>query len=349
MKNFLKNISSTKLEIWIHAILLIAYLVVMEYGLGSTFDTFNKNIIRMNFLSVPLIFYTNAFWLIPRYLKKRKWLKYFLLLILIAPLIDILRSIVTVIVFNEVEGNVLIRFAQAFFNDSSLGGGVFLGFVFSFAYRFTKDWIINLTLIEKLDAERATMELAFLKSQVDPHFLFNTLNSLYAVALEENSSATADGIAKLGTLMRYNLHDSQSEFISLRKEIEYIEKYVDLQKLRTTEKNTIQFNVEIDDTLLDQKQVIPMLLIPLVENAFKYGVSPTEETTISIQLKAEKEKLVLDVENTIIQNINPENSTGVGINNLKERLQLLYPDKHSLNSKKKGNTFQAHLKLELVE
>lgn len=349
MKKYFKNISSTKLEVWIHSILLVSYLILMEYGLGSSFDSFDKNIIRMNFLSVPLIFYTNAFWLIPRYLKKRKWLKYFLLLILIAPLIDILRSIITVMVFNEVEGSVLIRFGQAFFNDSSLGGGVFLGFLFSFAYRFTKDWILNLSLIEKLDAERASMELAFLKSQVDPHFLFNTLNSLYAVALEENSSTTADGIAKLGTLMRYNLHDSQSEYISLRKEIEYIEKYVDLQQLRTTEKNTVQFEVEIEASILDEKKIVPMLLIPLIENAFKYGVSPTEETTISIHLKIAKEKLIMDVENTIIQNIKPEHSTGVGMSNLKERLTLLYPGKHDYSHKKKGDTFEAHLQLELVE
>lgn len=318
----------------------------MEFGLGSTFDSVLKNVIRFNFIIIPIVFYLNAFWLIPAYLKPKKWLKYAFYVILVSLFIKIIKAIFFVF-FTEPDGVSSNPLIKAFFEDETLIGMVFLGFIFSFGYRFTKDWIINLTVIEKLKTEKVNMELAFLKSQIDPHFLFNTLNNLYSIALDEQSPTTADGIAKLGTLMRYNLHDSQAGTIPLRKEVEYIKKYVDLQRLRATDKNNIVFNLETEQSLLDTIEIAPLMLIPIIENAFKYGISPTEESNIFIFIKAKGNELNLDVQNTIISISNPKQSSGFGLNNLEERLSMLYPNNHLLEYSEDNNLFRASLMLKL--
>lgn len=344
---FLHIIKEHKTESFIHVILLILFFMVMESGLGSSLDSVEMNRLRMNFLAIPLIFYLNTYFLIPKFLKPKKWLTYFFIVLFISPVFDVIRTLFTMLILNDHGATLPKDFGSIFFGNNSISGGIFLGFLLSFAYRFTKDWLINLSLIEKLKTERSEMKLAFLKSQVDPHFLFNTLNSLYSIALEEKSNTTADGIAKLGTLMRYNLHDSQAETISLNKEIEYIEKYVELQRLRTTEKNSIHFEVTIDKSDLYLKKIAPMLLIPIIENAFKYGVSPTEKSEILISINLKNEALAISVENTVVAKKSDSEVSGVGIKNLKERLKLIYPNKHTFEYSAKEKTFKAHLNLEL--
>lgn len=346
-KKLINVVKENRTESFIHFILLILLFMVMESGLGSSLDTLEMNRLRMNFISLPIVFYFNAYFLIPRFLKQKKWFTYFVIFLLTSPILDLFRTLFTMLFLNDHDDNLPKGFGSIFFGNNSVSGGIFLGFAFSFAYRFTKDWLINLSFIEKLKTERSEMKLAFLKSQVDPHFLFNTLNSLYSIALEEKSNTTADGIAKLGTLMRYNLHDSQAETISLNKEIEYIEKYIDLQRLRTTEKNSINVHIQINDELLNTLMIAPMLLIPAIENAFKYGVSPTEETEISISITTKKSALMMEIENTIISNKNLEETSGVGIKNLEERLEMLYPSKHVFEYSEEKNIFTAHLTLEL--
>ena len=136
-----------------------------------------------------------------------------------------------------------------------------------------------------LEKEKSTAELNSLKQQINPHFLFNTLNSLYALGIEEKSKKTADGIAKLGTLMRYNLNDAQKELIPLSKEINYIKEYIELQELRLTNNNKLTINIL--ESGIDDYQIAPLLLIPFIENAFKYGVSATEKTKIDLKIKIE--------------------------------------------------------------
>jgi len=340
-------IKGNKTESIIHIVLLILLFMVMESGLGSNLDTLEMNRIRMNFLTIPLVFYFNAYFLIPRYLKQKKWGIYFITFLLTTPVLDLFRTLLSMLILNDHNDNLPKDFSSIYFGNDSISGGIFIGFMLSFAYRFTKDWLINLSLIEKFNTERSEMKLAFLKSQVDPHFLFNTLNSLYSIALEEKSEITADGIAKLGTLMRYNLHDSQADRISLEKEVEYIKKYLELQKLRMTEKNVITFDIDISKTDLNESYIAPMMLISMIENAFKYGVSTTEKSKISISISLKEKNLSLNVENNIVSKKDLSEESGFGSKNLKERLDLIYPDKYTLVYSIYENLFNACLKLEL--
>lgn len=199
--------------------------------------------------------------------------------------------------------------------------------------------------ITQLEKEKSNAELNTLKQQVNPHFLFNTLNSLYALSIEENGEKTADGIAKLGTLMRYNLHDAQVDKIALSKEIDYIKKYIELQELRLTDKNKV--SIQIDEIGMDKKTIAPMLLIPFIENAFKYGVSPSEDTKIDLKISLKKDTLVLQLLNTIIKNRQQKNGNGIGISNTRQRLAKLYPKKYELIVEETAEEFEVYLDINI--
>lgn len=196
--------------------------------------------------------------------------------------------------------------------------------------------------ITQLEKEKSTAELNALKQQINPHFLFNTLNSLYALGIEENSEKTADGIAKLGTLMRYNLNDAQKKFIPLSKEVEYIKKYIELQELRLTKNN--QLSVNFLGEILD-KQIAPLLLIPFIENAFKFGVSSTEKTKIDLTLTMEEGILKMHLFNTIIRNRQMPEGNGIGISNTRKRLAHLYPSQYELIIEETADEFEVHLEI----
>ena len=196
-----------------------------------------------------------------------------------------------------------------------------------------------------LEKEKAASELNALKQQVNPHFLFNTLNSLYALGIEEKGEKTADGIAKLGTLMRYNLNDAQKEFISLGKEIDYIKKYIELQELRLTPNNKLHVNIA--ETNLENYQIAPLLLIPFIENAFKFGLSSRGQTKIDLKIKVENHQLVLHLFNTIIKNRQEKDGNGIGISNTRKRLAKLYPQKYELIIEETADEFEVHLEIKL--
>ena len=216
----------------------------------------------------------------------------------------------------------------------------------SFAYRFIKDWIINERVKEKLVSEKLSMELALLRSQVNPHFLFNTLNNIYALALEEKAVGTADTIATLGNLMRYSLHDAQADFITLRKEIDYVEQYVTMQRLRLTENTHLKMSVEADEPGSTHATIAPMILMPFIENAFKYGVSITHESRISIRISISENGLLLRVENTV-HHRDASEAGGFGLANVRHRLALLYPDQHQLVYGTEGEVYKVRLELHL--
>jgi len=198
-----------------------------------------------------------------------------------------------------------------------------------------------------LEKEKSANELNALKQQINPHFLFNTLNSLYALGIEENGEKTADGIAKLGTLMRYNLNDAQKEFISLAKEIDYIKKYIELQELRLTPNNELRINIVQDK--IDHYKIAPLLLIPFIENAFKYGVSAREKTKIDLKISIENNQLVLHLFNTIIKNRPEKDGNGIGISNTRKRLAKLYPQQYELIIEETPSEFEVHLEVPLLQ
>lgn len=176
-------------------------------------------------------------------------------------------------------------------------------------------------------------ELSTLRSQINPHFLFNALNTLYAVAMKENSEKTADGIQKLGDMMRFMLHENNQERIPLSKEIEYLHNFLDLQRMRLDESHDIEIRVNIQDAI-QEIYIAPMLLNPFVENAFKHGISFRNPSWIYITLTQDATKLYFKAHNSIHQKAagDPEKDhSGIGLENVKKRLELLYPNRHTLD------------------
>ena len=302
------------------------------------------------FVYLPAFFYLNTFYLIPVLLQQKKWATYAGLVASITVAWVFLDTGITCAI-KAVIGTSFTLASELNVKFRAMAGGLPLILLLSFGYRFSVDWLDNLGHIEKLKAEKSTMELAFLKSQVDPHFLFNTLNGLYGLALEEGSDKTADGIAKLGTLMRYTLHDAAAALISLDKEIDYIRKYVALQEIRMGDRGTVKIEVDIDEERAQQVRIAPMLLISLIENAFKHGVAPGCRNEIDIYLKLTADALMLEVTNAIpeLPPAGKEGVGGVGLKNLQQRLVLLYPEKHRLvfGTADTANTFRATLEIEL--
>lgn len=179
---------------------------------------------------------------------------------------------------------------------------------------------------EELELERKKAELALYKARINPHFLFNTLNSLYGLLLMQ-SDKTVETMERFINLVKYMYAASDKDYITVSEESEYIEEYIGLQKLRLSEMAKLSFttNLESPDML-----VPPMLLITFVENAFKYGVSPDEPYTISASLESTSELIHFCIENTIAS-ISPWSSHKSGIDNCRRRLELHYPDRHKLS------------------
>lgn len=207
-------------------------------------------------------------------------------------------------------------------------------------YQQRKDRILQLKGMETALAKSAT-DLQFLRSQINPHFLFNALNTLYGAALKEKSEQTAGGIQMLGDMMRFMLHENNLDFIPINKEIEYLKNYIALQKLRIPATPGILIEDNIDEAKCNS-QIAPMLLIPFVENAFKHGISLKEKSWININLECAETFICFEVRNSIHNYFegDPEkDKSGIGLKNVTERLKLLYPAKHELKVVEDKNEF----------
>jgi two-component system LytT family sensor kinase len=200
-----------------------------------------------------------------------------------------------------------------------------------------------------MELGKSDANLGFLKSQINPHFLFNALNTLYGTALQENAERTGEGIQKLGDMMRFMLQENMQDKISLSRDIDYLNNYIALQKLRTSVSVDIVINTEIEEQL-SALEITPMLLIPFVENAFKHGISLQSPSHIKVTLQTKGDTLYFDVNNSIHLKADgdPEKlNSGIGLQNVKQRLALLYPNKHELIIRESAKEFFVHLTLNL--
>lgn len=269
----------------------------------------------VNALLLIFIFYFNYLIAIPVLYIRHKYFKFFL------------SFLACFTVFFLVNYSLMPPFVRAMHT----GGVKFLGpsfniFMFIIVYVFS----FTMCTYEQWQATKHQMlntEISFLKAQINPHFLFNTLNSIYALTLVRSDSAP-DAVVKLSGMMRYSVSEAIQAQVSLASEISYITNYIDLQKLRITDKIVITFEVTGD---ADNKQIAPFLLIPFVENAFKYGVNAEENSDIWIKIAIGENDLQMDVENNkVFVRKGKDYGASIGIKNTKKRLQLLYPGTHLL-------------------
>ena len=204
--------------------------------------------------------------------------------------------------------------------------------------RFTKQII----LLFKLKNEKKQTELLHLKSQVNPHFFFNTLNNLYGLVGTDVKKAQ-NLILKLSDMMRYSIYEGEKDFVTLKDEVDYIKNYIELHKMRYHKEINVNFQVQIEE----EYKVMPLLFVILLENAFKHGLENLHEGAyIHLAIKTQNNKAFFEIENNFDVSQTKEHD-GIGLKNLKRRLELVYPNKHRLTLITKHNIYKAQLTLQL--
>jgi len=211
----------------------------------------------------------------------------------------------------------------------------------SIAVATVQKWQLTEKVVVIAQAEKAHAELSFLKAQINPHFLFNTLNNIYALSVT-NSEKTPESIMKLSNIMRYVTDEVTEDQVSLKSEIDCINDYIDLQKLRIGKKIKINFILAGD---VKNQRIAPLVLMTFIENVFKYGISKHHHTTITIKLIVEEAKLIFFCQNTIFEKGANSNRKGIGIANTRQRLEHMYPGRHLLEISKDNGLFTVRLEI----
>jgi len=290
------------------------------------------------------VFYINYIFLIPELIKKRK--KYWLYVIAFFLMIGIAALVKTMIAVLNPADMMIVRGHNSEYNVNeyfilkAFVGGFFI--ISSCIIKFTIDWFSSERIQRNLESERREMELQFLKSQLNPHFLFNSLNNIYSLAYQK-SEKTADAIMKLSEIMRYMIYESNTPTVALSKEVDYLTNYIELQKIRFKDGAFIELtlNGEIDD-----QKIVPLMLISFVENAFKHGVVNDPAEPVKINIIANQKILHFSVINKK-STLNKDAQGGVGLTNVERRLQLVYPDRYKLNVVNSATHYTCELMIDI--
>ncbi len=216
----------------------------------------------------------------------------------------------------------------------------------SFIYALVKEFIQTQVNKKEHQIQQKDSEIRILKAQVNPHFFFNTLNTIYGTALEENAERTAKCIEQLSGIMRYTITGTGRDLTPLSEEMNFIADYLQLQRLRIPDQENIRIetDISIDDPSL---KIAPLLLLPFIENAFKYGISTETPCKIDIQLHVTHKRLRFQVENTLLPKKNNPTGLGTGIENVKQLLELAYAGRYRLDYGAEGTDFKVVLHLNL--
>lgn len=333
MKNL--NIALVHIFVWIFLIYTMVFRAETGKGIFESALTYATIFINI------AVFYFNYFFVLPKIVKKPSLLKVLLgiftsilLFILLKFFIEefFLLKILNLKVEDKMGG-----FNWFFFYNlmQSTMPILFSSFIWFVVYAFRAEKEKQNLLQQKNEAE-----MSLLKSQINPHFIFNTLNNIYSL-VNQKSDKSLMAIEKLGDLLRYSGKEIAQEKTALKNEISYIESLIDLESLRLTHPENVVFEKKISDENLE---IAPMLLIPFVENAFKHGDLKNDKFLIKI--KNEGNKLILNQKNKIASS-NKDQSTGIGIENVRKRLDILYPEKHRLKIDNDGEFYSVNLEIDL--
>jgi len=324
------------------------YLIIISND--SPFSWFNISNVIIALVFFAFYVYFNAFYLIPNFLKQRSVVTYFLLFFTSALILTPLRSLVYYLRFwgmADLQNEVLSSQWFTFLSFLIVGG-------VTTTAKIVINWVEDQRRMRELEKENLQSELKFLRSQINPHFLFNTLNSLYALTLKKSDLAP-EMLIRLSEIMRYMLYDCNEPKVLLEKEVKFMGNYVELERLRYGEDVIIKFNLEGE--IQDQK-IAPLLFIPFFENAFKHGLSNRiGQGWISISFLFQEEMVTLLIENSVPEekdqhmwvqkSKSKSDSSGIGLENIKRRLNLLYPDEHTLDIEKSPKQFKITLTINL--
>lgn len=291
-------------------------------------------------ITLIVVFYLHHFVLFDRLVLRKKQVFYVL---------SIVSLFVIALGIGYYSKSYFFTFLPEFQRDLSLNDFVryltwfMLVILASLGLKLLSQWNRAEQRASEIETERLRTELSMLLAQLNPHFLFNSLNTVYSLSIKK-SEAAPEAVLKLSHLLRYVIEDGNNETVSLEQEVNYLHNYIDMQKLRVTANTPINFDISGNPALVN---IAPLLFLPLVENAFKYGISNSEPSAINIKLNCSPQKVEFIVTNGKFE-INGKRSTGIGLNNVRRRLQLLYPDSHTLEINETIEVYSVTLTINLV-
>lgn len=312
------------------------------YAIGSYFSISSLfkfiDVFYALLFHIPLFFlvYVNLRVLIPRFLDKGKYLKFLLGIPLLLLLTYGIHELTFEILFPLMDSD----YYMVSFTEWQVLVSIFsIYLILTTLIKLSKSWY----KLQQVEKEKLSLELNSLKTQINPHFLFNSLNSIYSQALAK-SDQTSETVLELSNLLRYMLYEVEEEKVPLLKEVEMLENYIELQKLRLEPGSKVVFALEGD---LEGVLIAPLLLFPLVENAFKHGMKDdSEQVFIDVQLKIDK-TIAFSIKNKLgqIDDMEKGKYGGIGLENVKRRLDLIYPNSHEFEILKTESEFQVNLTL----
>ncbi|MFD3000710.1 sensor histidine kinase [Pontibacter toksunensis] len=343
-----RNITQNRLLL--HLVFWTMYLVFFGLLYGSYIDDY-YNAFMVELVELPFkmgLVYFNMYYLMPRYLLQKRYLEFFVYLLLLMGMIGALMQFVLIpflihplfcpTTFAE-DNLTFYRFTRNIVNINYV-------VAITAVIALLKNWYSHQQAAQNLAKDKLEAELKFLKVQIHPHFLFNTLNSLYSLTLKKSDNAP-EVVLKLSGLMDYMLYDANAAMVPLQKELDYIQNYVALERIRYGERVDVSFT---QSGSVAGKQIAPMILLPFVENAFKHGVSTeTKNAWVRIDVKVSDEQLVLLVENCKCgdraSRSTRDMASGIGLKNLQRRLELLYEGQHNLEIEDEPDSYAAKLEI----
>ena len=328
MKEILKN----KKQLLIHLLIWVSLTVIIFIQIYIQSGKIPLQLFRRVIINI-IIFYINYSLLVPYLLLKKKKLFYFLSIIAILYGTYLLSS------YGSPFAKVDINFSVPLKVPLVLPSIVLL--VVSTAIRIYEEWNENERNKKEIELQKHTSELQNLKNQLNPHFFFNSLNSIYSLTTKKSNDAP-EAVIMLSDLMRYMLYKANDDFVLLQQEMDYIQNYIKLQRLRLANNENVKINIR--GTISNQK-IRPLLFISFIENAFKYGTDFKGNTEIKIDISINTNELQFSCINLIGNRKKDKDSSGIGLKNTKERLQLLYPDKYWLLLNEEDNKYIVNLTL----
>lgn len=339
-----KFISEFKIPLRYHFIFWTVYFIINVIRFGSLNNDYWYSL-KSNMVEFPigLIFtYYSIYFLIPKFIVKKKYIQFFIFFILSLILFYLIRTgliylLVTKNVWPENEGVNIFTFNHIV----AVTVGILYEVGFVSAIKLTFDWMNEKRKNDELQKMQLQTELNFLKTQIQPHFFFNTLNNLYALVINKSPNAP-DVVLKLSEIMQYILYEVKEPKVSLHKAINYIYSYLELEKLRYGDK--VKSDIQIIGNI-DEIEIPPLLFLPFIENCFKHGTNNNDDIKVNIIFEIKGNFLFFTVENTFEFNNNKFVKHGIGIDNVKRRLQLLYGKDFTLKTTIQKNKFKVLLKL----
>jgi sensor histidine kinase YesM len=322
------------LQVLLWFVFYLLLLLYTSHKWNQPFGFYNSTIAIASYL---LVVYGHALWLLPAYLYKNKRPQYFVFSLIFVGAVVVLRMWAEKLLLLPIHKQFYaFQWAHASFTTITL----LVAFLFGALLRVLFNYLNLLKVKNELQSRQAEAELKLLKAQVQPHFLFNTLNNIYSLA-QSRSERTPEMIAKLSELMRFFIEEAPKEKINIGNEVAFMKNYIELEQIRMV--HPVRINWQVEAAMLD-KQLPPMLLMPFVENVFKHGVDKLKrdnEVTILLQNKAHK--LIYIVTNSLCDEV--DSKIGSGLSNLKKRLDLLYAGDYLLETAKQNGCYIAKLML----